>query len=156
MKNTKKVPTPTSAMIDAATVVLSLRNEIEKLSPSISKIHEQVLYQIKPVYTLEGTSIGEPIEIWDYLYMTDEDTADKCYRMKHTLLIEAGFDLELYRCPILTLEESLRGAERGLNKMCMALIPDHIKIDVDKIYDAGKRKKLTDLNLKFIMASIKS
>lgn len=139
-------PKPTAEMIEAAKNVVACRAILETIRPKIDAIHDEVLAEFQPKDE-NGNSIR-----WFDLYLLGEEGYTPILEAADQRIRAAGFTAPEGCCPLLVAENSLRKASWAMNELALTLMPEDKRIDLDSIWDMNVLKKLTDLNLKYIIS----
>lgn len=145
MKN-PAYPTPTPEMKAAAKNVVACRAILETIRPKIDAIHDEVLAEFQPKDG-KGNSIR-----WFDLYLLGEEGYTPILETADQRIRAAGFTAPEGCCPLLVAENSLRRTSHLMNKLAQGLVPEDKRVDLDTIWDMDVLKKLTDLNLKYIIS----
>lgn len=140
-------PVPTKEMITAAANVIAARAYVETIRPKITAIHDSVLSEENAVDE-NGNAVT-----WNTLYVLGEEVFIPIIEKAQAKIREAGFYAPEDKCPLLLAESAVRNAEWELNKLAVNLLPQELKskIDIETVYDPVILKKLTELNLKYIL-----
>ena len=133
-------------MIEAAKNVVACRAILETIRPKIDAIHDEVLAEFQPKDE-NGNSIR-----WFDLYLLGEEGYTPILEAADQRIRAAGFTAPEGCCPLLVAENSLRKASWAMNELALTLMPEDKRIDLDSIWDMNVLKKLTDLNLKYIIS----
>lgn len=139
-------PRPTAEMKAAAEKVLALRAVVATIKPVIEAIHDEVLAETKPVDE-KGNSVT-----WFDLYILGEEKYLPILELNQQKILAAGFTPPEGCCPLLMAENNLRQANYEMNNLAQALLPQRLRVRIDEIWDMKGLKKLTDLNLSYIMS----
>lgn len=135
---------PSIELINIAREVLKYRAIAETLKPVVRKIQSELVEKIHP-----KDEEGNVLTVDNKWLMTDE-YAEVFYPALDKAYAEAGFKIEPGYCPFLVAKNNERKAIHKMNDMAVALVPN-VKINPSEIWDMDVLKKLTDLNLKYIM-----
>ena len=138
---------PSKQLIEAAKNVALAQAQVSVLSEKINKIKTDLLFEVCAVDE-DGVSITDHKRSW---LMIDE-CANKYYALFDQKIKEAGFNVEPGYCPLLIAEQTEREASKIMNTMAIDLVRSRgINLDIDKIYNPDDLKKLTNLNLSYIL-----
>lgn len=139
-------PKPTAEMKEAAKNVVACRAILGTIRPKVEAIQNEILAEVNPV-----DENGQPVT-WFNLYLCDDSVSDKCFDLSTERTRAAGLNAPEGCCPLLVAENNLRKANRVMNELALALMPEDKRIDLDSIWDMDVLKKLTGLNLKYIIS----
>ena len=138
---------PSKELIQAAKEVIAAKAQVSVLSEKINKIKTDLLFEVCAVDE-DGVSITDHKRS----YLMIDECADKYYALFDQKIKDAGFNVKPGYCPLLIAEQTERESSKKMNTMAVELVTSRgIKLDIDKIYNPEDLKKLTDLNLKYIL-----
>ena len=151
-KGTKHFPVmkpvrPSKELINTAKSVVLAKAKVSVLYEKVTKIKTDLLFEVNAIDEDGNTITDEKLA-----YLMADECASKYYELFDQKIKEAGFDVPAGYCPLLMAENDERKLSRKMNELAMDLVKSRgISIDIDKIYNPDDLKKLTDLNLKYIL-----